>query len=72
MLNHPDFSNRMQTTLCELNTSIKWTILDKLEDLDYANVIALLSHLQLHMQDETEELHRAVIMLGLQINGNNY
>jgi hypothetical protein len=40
----------MRSTLSEDNTGIRWTLLSKLEDLVYADDLALLSHLETQMQ----------------------
>ena len=42
----------MQTTQ-GIKNCIQWTILDQLDDLDFADDLALLSHTHRHMQDKT-------------------
>ena len=45
-------------------TGIQWTLTKKLEDLDFADDIALLSHSHAHMQEKTskiaEKRHRSL------------
>ena len=41
----------MRSTLKGENTGIRWTLISNLEDLDYADDLALLSHLETHMHE---------------------
>ena len=45
----------MRSTLNGENTGIRWTLFSNLKDLDYANDLALLSHLEIHMQNKTSK-----------------
>lgn len=45
----------MRSTFID-NTGIRWTILSNLEDLDYADDLALLSHLETQMQRKASNL----------------
>jgi hypothetical protein len=47
---------------------IQWTLTNKLEDLDFADDIVLLSHSHGHMQAKTERLHDIAKTTGLEIN----
>lgn len=58
----------MVSTLSEDNTSIRWTIFSNLEDLDYADDLALLSYLETQMQRETPDLQSNASKFGLKIN----
>ena len=58
----------MRSTLNGNNTGIRWTLLTNLEDLDYADDLALLSHLETHMQDKTTKLQENASKIGLKIN----
>ena len=58
----------MKSTLNGNNTGIRWTLFTNLEDLDYADDLALLSHLEKHMQSKTTKLQRNAEKIGLKIN----
>lgn len=58
----------MNTTISNNNTGIRWTLFNYLEDLDYADDLALLSHLETHMQDKTTKLQKNASLIGLNIN----
>lgn len=49
-------------------TGIQWTITKKLEDLDFADDIALLSHTHAHMQEKTSKIAEKSAQVGLNIN----
>ena len=56
----------MRNTLQEGNTGIRWKFTTKLEDLDFADDIALFSSTRQHIQTNTDKLaHEAV---GLKVN----
>ena len=44
------------TTLNEGNTGLRWTVCTTLEDTDYVDDLALLSHTEDHMQEKTRKL----------------
>ena len=44
---------------------IQWTMWEQLDDLDFADDIALLSHTQTQMKENTEKLSQTAIKLGL-------
>ena len=46
----------MRSTRKGENTDIRWNLLSNLEDLDYADDPALLSHLETHMQSKISKL----------------
>ena len=50
------------------NNGIQWTSWEQLDDLDYADDLALLSHNQLQIQDNTSRLAEESVKLGLRIN----
>ena len=56
-----------QTTEGKRN-GIQWTLLDQLDDLDFADDIALLSHTKKQMQDKTDLLATNASKTGLRIN----
>jgi hypothetical protein len=59
----------MRTTLTEgNNTGLRWTLCTTLEDTDYADDFALLSHTEDHMQEKTRKLEENARMVGLKIN----
>ena len=47
---------------------IRWTLLSTLEDLDFADDEALLSHIHQHMQDKTIRLSMSAQQVGLKIS----
>ena len=49
-------------------TGIQWTLTKKLEDLDFADDIALLSHSHAHMQEKTSKIAEKSAQVGLNIN----
>ncbi|XP_062618932.1 uncharacterized protein LOC134280533 [Saccostrea cucullata] len=58
----------MRSTLSDENTGIRWTFFNKLEDLDYADDLALLSHLETQMQRKTSYLQINASKIELNIN----
>ena len=55
-------------TTMEQPGGIQWTLMQKLEDLDFADDVSLLSRSQGNMQNKTERLHDVLKTTGLQIN----
>ena len=60
----------MQCTTEDQPRGIRWTLLDMLdlEDLDFANDLALLSHAHQHMQQKTCHLSKFGQQVGLHIS----
>ncbi|XP_062587192.1 uncharacterized protein LOC134248835 [Saccostrea cucullata] len=58
----------MRTTTSGRNNGIQWTLLMQLDDLDFADNLALLSHNQSQMQDKTTRLATTSAGTGLKIN----
>ncbi|KAL5010020.1 hypothetical protein ScPMuIL_012325 [Solemya velum] len=58
----------MRSSLSDGNTGIRWTLFSHREDLDYADDLALLSHLENNMQDKTSRLQQNATSIGLNIN----
>ena len=58
----------MRNTISDKSRGIQWTLFNILEDLDFADDIALLSSKQVHMQEKTTRLCHYASQLGLQIN----
>ena len=58
----------MKKTTAENNTGIQWTFTKKLEDLDFADDIALLSHRQQDAQSKLNRLAEEARKVGLNIN----
>ncbi|XP_073671663.1 uncharacterized protein [Paramisgurnus dabryanus] len=50
------------------HTGIRWTLFSTLEDLDFADDLALISHTHQHMQDKTNKLNQYSSQVGLKIN----
>ena len=48
--------------------SIRWTLFSTLEDLDFADDLALLSHTSDHMQEKTSRLNESAQQIGLRIS----
>ena len=58
----------MRNTLQEGNTGIRWKFNTKLEDLDFADDIALLSSTRQHIQAKTDKLTHKAERVGLKVN----
>jgi hypothetical protein len=58
----------MRKTTSARKTGIRWKFTTQLEDLDYADDIALLSSKHQHLQEKTERLCSHAESIGLQIN----
>ena len=58
----------MKTTTTGRNNGIQWTLWTQLDDLDFADDLALLSHNHSQMQDKTNLLETTSAGTGLKIN----
>ena len=58
----------MRHTTSDIQRGIRWGTFTILEDLDFADDIALLSHSHQHIQGKTERPHKYAGYLGLTIN----
>ena len=58
----------MNETTTGPRNGIQWTLLDQLEDLDFAGDLALLAHTYTQMQAKTTKLEAVSSKLGLKIN----
>ena len=58
----------MKTATKEKRNGIQWTMLTQLDDLDFADDFALLSHSHRQMQGKTTELALISAWVGLKIN----
>ena len=58
----------MRRTTENGNTGIRWEFMSKLEDLDFADDIALLSSTQQHAQVKATRLNEYAAQTGLRIN----
>ena len=58
----------MRNTLQDGNTGIRWKFNTKLEDLDFADDIALLSSTRQHIQAKTDKLTHEAERVGLKVN----
>ncbi|PFX25697.1 ATP-dependent helicase SGS1 [Stylophora pistillata] len=58
----------MKTSTADRRNGIQWTLFDQLEDLDFADDLALLSHSHQEMQDKTTELAATSSQVGLKIH----
>lgn len=58
----------MRETTKNKQTGITWAMTEMLEDLDYADDIALLSHRHGDMQEKTNQLAETARKIGLKIN----
>nr|KAG5707903.1 hypothetical protein BaRGS_031634 [Batillaria attramentaria] len=58
----------MKTTTAGRKNGIQWTLWTQLDDLDFANDLALLSHSHSQMQDKTTRLEATSAGTGLKIN----
>ena len=58
----------MKETISDSRNGIQWTLVDQLEDLDFADDLALLSHTHSQMQAKTSKLEAISSKVGIQIN----
>ena len=58
----------MRRTTAENNTGIRWKFTSKLEDLDFADDIALISSSRQHIQTKTDSVNETARRIGLKIN----
>jgi len=58
----------MKETTTGSRNGIQWTLVDQLEDLDFADDLALLAHTHTQMQAKTTKLEAISSKLGLKIN----
>ena len=58
----------MRQTTQDKNRGIRWNLFTILEDLDFADDLALLSHTYSHIQEKTNRLHIYAKQVGLKIN----
>ena len=58
----------MRRTTEDQLRGIRWTLFDTLEDLDFADDLALLSHTRQHMHEKTRRLSKFGQQIGEQIN----
>lgn len=59
----------MRSTTARGRNGIQWTMMSQLEDLDFADDLALLSHNHQQMQEKTTKLETVSQQLGLTIHG---
>ena len=59
----------MKQTTHNKNTGVQWSLTEQLEDLDFADDIALLSHSHQQMREKSQLLETTAAGLGLKING---
>ena len=65
----------MDTALSKANDTqrgIRWTLTDRLDDLDYADDICLLAHTFNDIRTKLQRLHHETAKVGLKININPY
>ena len=58
----------MRRTTADTARGIRWTLTSTLEDLDFADDLALLSHTFEHMQEKTTRLNDNAKQIGLKIS----
>ena len=58
----------MKTSTEEKRNGIQWTLMEQLDELDFADDLALLSHTQQQMQDKTDTLVQCSSCIGLNIH----
>ena len=59
----------MKQTISNKKNGIQWSLTEHLDDLDFADDIALLSHTHQQMQDKTTPLETTTAEVGLKVNG---
>ena len=60
----------MTQTTSNKRTGIQWSLTEQLEDLDFADDLALLAHTHQQMQDKSSKLETTAALLGLKINAS--
>ena len=55
---------------CNSRTGIQWSMTEQLEDLDFADDLALLAHTQQQMQEKSGKLEDTAALLGLKTNSS--
>ena len=60
----------MNKTVSRTGTGVRWDFTTVLEDLDFADDIALLSSTMNHLQEKTTKLETNVGKVGLKLNNN--
>lgn len=60
----------MRKTTEDKARGIRWTLYSNIEDLDFADDLALLSHTHTHLQEKTDRLQHYGQLVGLVININ--
>ena len=58
----------MRRTVSEGQNGIRWKLTSKLDDVDFADDVALLSSTRQHIQDKTTRMDEAANRVGLRIN----
>ena len=58
----------MRKTTADRSRGIQWTLFSQLEDLDFADDLAVLSSKHIHLQEKTDRLHTFAVQTGLNIN----
>lgn len=58
----------MTQTTSNSQTSIQWSLTEQLEDLDFADDLALLAHTHHQMQEKSHKLETTAALFGLKIN----
>lgn len=58
----------MKETINNRRTGIQWSLTEQLEDLDFADDLALLAHTYQQMQVKSGKLEETAALLGLKIN----
>ena len=57
----------MRRTVSEGQNGIRWKLTSKLDDVDFADDVALLSSTRQHIQDKTTRMHEAAKRVGLTV-----
>ena len=58
----------MRAVTNQKRNGIQWTLWSQLDDLDFADDLALLSHNHQQMQEKTSDLHHTSVQVGLTLN----
>ena len=58
----------MRAVTKQKRNGIQWTLWSQLDDLDFADDLALLSHNHQEMQEKTSDLHHTSVQVGLTLN----
>ena len=61
----------MRRTMADRHRGIRWTLISKLEDLEFADDFTALCTTRCHLEEKANRFNRCAMQLGLTINTSN-